>query len=108
MRDDAGQFVGIVEERDATPEQRAICEINPSVYCFNAAALFAALPDLSRSASSGEYYLTDVPALLAKQGKTIEAVNVLEPEEALSINTPEQLDAVSAILSARLTEAPGG
>lgn len=107
LRNDAGVFTGIVEEKEATDAQRSVQEINPSVYCFKADELFQALSAVNRSETSGEYYLTDVPALLAQGGRRIDAVNSLQPDEALSINTPAQLAEVDRILRARLAPTGG-
>lgn len=110
VRDEDGRFAAIVEHKDATPQQRAIREINPSYYCFEALALFNALRDVKRNPSSGEYYLTDVPALLlARSGGTagVELVEAVPPEDVLSINTPEELAKVDAIYRARHAGASG-
>jgi UDP-N-acetylglucosamine diphosphorylase/glucosamine-1-phosphate N-acetyltransferase len=96
-----GKFAAIVEHKDATPEQRAINEVNPSYYCFDAKALFAALEQVQRNPASGEYYITDVPALLLNQGKVVEVIASVPPEDVLSINTPEQLAEVDAIYRRR-------
>lgn len=101
VRDASGRFVGIVEHKDATPEQRAMREVNPSYYCFDAAALFAALRRVTRNAASGEYYITDVPRLLLADGRRVEVVPAVPPEDVLSINTPEELAAVDSIYRAR-------
>lgn len=102
VRDSGGAFLGVVEEKEASPEQRHIHEINPSIYCFLARDLFPALAEVRRSVASGEYYLTDVPALLSRKGQRIDAVNSLQSDEALSVNTPEQLEEVDRLLRARL------
>ena len=104
IRDNAGRFLGVVEHKDASETQHAIREINPSVYCFDAAALFAALARVTRSAG-GEFYLTDAPALIAQTGADIEAVRSLTPEEAVSINTPEELATADRLLRARQARA---
>lgn len=96
VRDAAGRFEGIVEERDATPEQHRIREVNLSCYVFDAAELLAALGQLRADNSQREYYLTDVPAVLLATGKRVEALPVLKPCEALSINTVDELAAVEA------------
>ncbi|RMH26494.1 MAG: glycosyl transferase family 2 [Planctomycetota bacterium] len=105
LRDNAGAFLGVVEEKNATDAQRAIREVNPSVYCFNAPSLFDALARVERNPVSGEFYLTDAPALIARAGGAIDAARSLAPDEALSVNTPEQLARVDAILRARLERA---
>lgn len=94
VRNAAGEFTGIVEEKDATPEQRAITEVNVSTYVFDAAELVWALGQLRADNSQREYYITDCPGLLLAAGKTVEALPVLTPREALSINSVEDLAAV--------------
>lgn len=94
VRDSNGNFVGIVEEKDATPDQRAIREVNMSTYIFDAAELLWALDQLTDNNAQREYYLTDCPGALKAAGKKVVAANVLQPCEALSINTPDELRAV--------------
>jgi bifunctional UDP-N-acetylglucosamine pyrophosphorylase / glucosamine-1-phosphate N-acetyltransferase len=98
LRDAAGNFTGIVEEKDATPQQRAIREINVSTYVFDAQELLAALDQLRADNSQLEYYITDCPAILMAAGKQVAALNVLKPVEALSINNPEELAQVEAAM----------
>lgn len=100
-RDDRGRFLGIVEHKDCTPEQLRINEVNPSYYCFDAKAMFETLALVKRNASSGEYYITDVPALLLSAGERVEVVDAVPPEDILSINTPEQLAEVDRIYRSR-------
>jgi UDP-N-acetylglucosamine diphosphorylase/glucosamine-1-phosphate N-acetyltransferase len=99
VRNAAGDFTGIVEEKDATPEQRAIQEINVSTYVFNAKDLLAALDQLRADNSQREYYITDCPAILLAASKQVAALNVLKPREALSINSPEELAQVEKVMS---------
>ena len=96
VRDSAGGFVGIVEEKDATPEQREITEVNMSTYVFQGPELLHALGQLKNNNRQGEYYLTDCPSILLQEGKKVQALPVLRPCEALSINTPEELQAAAA------------
>jgi len=105
VRSAKGEFEAIVEEKNATPAQKVIREVNPSIYCFDAAALFAALADVKRNEASGEYYITDVPGLLLARGKGVDVVDALPPEDVLSINTPEQLEEVGGILQRRAASA---
>jgi bifunctional UDP-N-acetylglucosamine pyrophosphorylase / glucosamine-1-phosphate N-acetyltransferase len=96
VRDGQGAFVGIVEEKDATSEQRQITEVNMSTYLFSGPELLHAL-DLMRSENrQKEYYLTDCPGILRGERKLVEALPVLQPCEALSINTVEELVEVEA------------
>jgi bifunctional UDP-N-acetylglucosamine pyrophosphorylase/glucosamine-1-phosphate N-acetyltransferase len=101
VRDAAGAFVGIVEEKDATAEQRGIREVNMSTYVFEARALLHALSRLNNANASGEYYITDCPGMLLAEGHVVDAVACLDQSETLSVNTPAQLDAVAAALAGR-------
>jgi bifunctional UDP-N-acetylglucosamine pyrophosphorylase/glucosamine-1-phosphate N-acetyltransferase/UDP-N-acetylglucosamine pyrophosphorylase len=98
VRDAAGEFAGIVEEKDATDEQRSITEVNMSTYVFENRELLHALDLLKNDNRQREFYLTDCPGILRSEGKPVEALPVLAPCEALSINTPEELAAVEAEL----------
>jgi bifunctional UDP-N-acetylglucosamine pyrophosphorylase/glucosamine-1-phosphate N-acetyltransferase len=101
VRDAHGRFVGIVEEKDASPEQRGIDEVNMSTYVFEARALLHALSQLNNSNAAGEYYITDCPGMLLAEGRAVDAVNCLDQSETLSVNTPEQLAAVAEALTSR-------
>ncbi|MCH8046612.1 MAG: NTP transferase domain-containing protein [Planctomycetes bacterium] len=94
VRDDDGNFVGIVEEKDATDEQREITEVNMSTYLFNAVDLLWALDQLRNDNVQGEYYITDGPGMLKAAGKNVQALDVLRPCEALSINNLAELAVV--------------
>ena len=94
VRDHQGNFIGIVEHKDASPEQRAIREVNMSTYLFNTGDLLTSLGALRNDNAQGEYYLTDCAKLLHEMGRPVEAVAVLKPCEALSINNPDELSVV--------------
>ncbi|MBI1375453.1 MAG: NTP transferase domain-containing protein [Phycisphaera sp.] len=102
VRDDAGRFERIVEHKDATDAERAIHEVNPSYYCFDAAALFDTLSRVTNDNAKGEYYITDVLGLLIEAGERVEVIDAVPAEDVLSINTPEQLAEVDAILRQRV------
>ena len=106
VRDDDGRFVGIVEEKDASDEQRQIQEVNASTYLFDAQSLLWALDQLTNDNAQQEYYITDCPSILLGAGRRVEALNVLQPCEALGINTPADLAAVEAELT-RMSSAAG-
>jgi bifunctional UDP-N-acetylglucosamine pyrophosphorylase/glucosamine-1-phosphate N-acetyltransferase len=116
LRSRHGRFLRIVEHKDAQPADLQIHEVNPSIYCFDARALFDTLPKVSNDNSKGEYYLTDVFSLLLAEGQTVHVVEAVPPEDVLSINTPEQLAKVDDILRRRIngdgprgeTTLPGG
>jgi bifunctional UDP-N-acetylglucosamine pyrophosphorylase/glucosamine-1-phosphate N-acetyltransferase/UDP-N-acetylglucosamine pyrophosphorylase len=105
VRDGAGRFQAIVEEKDASPDQRAITEVNLSTYVFRPEALLAALQQLTANNVQGEYYLTDCPGVLKAAGEAVDALCVLQPCEALSINTPQELAAVEREMSKRSSAA---
>jgi len=102
IRDEKGEFLGIVEEKDATDAQHEVCEINPSYYCFKSPVLFDTLKKISNQNASGEYYLTDVFSILRSEGKRVTIVDAVPAEDVLSINTQEQLTEVSEIMESRL------
>jgi len=99
-----GKVRGVVEERDATDDQKRIDEINTSVYCFDARRLWAALADVRADNDQGEYYLTDVIEIAARAGGRIEAVIAADAREGLGVNDRAQLAAVTAIQRASILE----
>ena len=100
LRNGQGHVVGIVEERDATPRQKTVREVNSGVYCLQASFLFAALPRIGRYNAQGEQYLTDVVGLAAADGLPV-AHLVAEPEEILGVNTPADLAHLETLLRQR-------
>jgi bifunctional UDP-N-acetylglucosamine pyrophosphorylase/glucosamine-1-phosphate N-acetyltransferase/UDP-N-acetylglucosamine pyrophosphorylase len=96
IRNKKGEFAAIVEEKDATPEQRTITEVNLSTYVFRPDALLTSLKQLKANNVQGEYYLTDCPGVLKADHQQVDALCVLKPIEALSINTKDELAAVEA------------
>ncbi len=101
VRDASGSFTGIVEQKNATPEQLAIREVNPSYYCFRSEDLFGALDRVGKNELTGEYYITDVPSLLLDEGKSVEVIDAVPAEDVLSINTLEQLREVDRVYRSR-------
>jgi len=104
VRDGEGGLERIVEQKDATPEELAIREVNPSYYCFDSTALFDAIAQVRAGNEQKEYYLTDVPAILKAQGRLVSVISAVPPQDVLSINTPQQLAAVDRILRGRLDQ----
>ena len=105
LRDEHHQVTGIVEYLDADERQRRVREVNVSLYCFDAARLRDALGRLTHDNAKGEYYLTDTLELLRDAGGKLAAVPAATPEDVLSINTTEELQAVERILQDRLAAA---
>jgi bifunctional UDP-N-acetylglucosamine pyrophosphorylase/glucosamine-1-phosphate N-acetyltransferase/UDP-N-acetylglucosamine pyrophosphorylase len=96
VRGPNSEFLAIVEEKDATPAQQAITEVNLSTYLFQPAPLLSALEQLTANNVQGEYYLTDCPGVLKAAGELVLAVPALLPCETLSINNLAELAAVEA------------
>jgi len=96
-----GHVLRIVEERDcANDEERAIVEVNAGVYLFDRQLLCAALQRIDNNNSQQEYYLTDAVRLLAQQGHMVKAIlHQGDAEEALGVNTVEQLARAELYLS---------
>lgn len=98
-----GSFARIVEDKDCTPEEKAVRELNAGVYLFRAPELFEALGHLRCDNAQGEYYLTDVPAWLLSHGGKVGVCPTCTPEEMLGVNTPAQLAQVEQTLMQRET-----
>jgi bifunctional UDP-N-acetylglucosamine pyrophosphorylase/glucosamine-1-phosphate N-acetyltransferase/UDP-N-acetylglucosamine pyrophosphorylase len=98
VRNSNGEFTGIVEERDATPEQRLIKEVNMSYYIFHTPDLLDAMGELRANNSQNEYYITDVPAVLKNKNKKVVALPILKQIETLGINTTEEANIVENTL----------
>jgi bifunctional UDP-N-acetylglucosamine pyrophosphorylase/glucosamine-1-phosphate N-acetyltransferase len=99
-----GRVAGIVEEADATDQQRAINEVGTSTYVFRRSVLAPALRRLSPDNAQGEYYLTDVIAVLHDAGYPVASVVVDDPMEASGVNDRSQLAAAEAVLRARIND----
>jgi bifunctional UDP-N-acetylglucosamine pyrophosphorylase/glucosamine-1-phosphate N-acetyltransferase len=102
LRDSRGSLQGIIEVKEATPEQLEIREVNPSYYAYHWPALRDVLPRISNDNAKGEYYLTDAVGLLIEAGKTAVAVPAAEPEECEAVNSREDLARVTAIMRQRI------
>lgn len=105
VRDDAGDVVEIVEQKDCTPEQAAITECNSGFYCFDIELLFSALEEVSTDNAQGEYYLTDVLGIARKRGQRVLAFKAEDPTECLGVNSRIQLAQATHILQQRINEA---
>lgn len=102
VRDRDGRVEAIVEEKDCTPEQRRISEVNTGTYCFDAAVLFAHLDRLTTENAQGEYYLTDMIAVFSEEGLTASAMITEDPLETLGVNSRPQLAEATAVLQRRI------
>ena len=99
IRGEQGDFMGIIEEKDATEAQRLIREVNMSTYVFDCLPLISALGRLTDDNQQNEYYITDVPKLMLEESLNIQALPVLKPIEALSVNTLDHLAEVESVMT---------
>jgi bifunctional UDP-N-acetylglucosamine pyrophosphorylase/glucosamine-1-phosphate N-acetyltransferase len=95
----------IVEAKDATPAESALDEVNTGTYCFDARVLFEHLQRLGSDNSQGEYYLTDMVALLRSEGLPVVALAATDAAEGMGVNTRVQLAEATKVLQARVNEA---
>ncbi len=104
VRDEQGRVDRIVEQADADADELAIDEVNPSIYCFRRGLLAPALRRLSPENAQGEYYLTDVVAVLRQAGHVVLAVEAEDPTDAFGVNDRAQLAEAEAELRARIND----
>jgi bifunctional UDP-N-acetylglucosamine pyrophosphorylase/glucosamine-1-phosphate N-acetyltransferase len=91
VRDEAGRFLKVVEQKDATEDERQIREINAGIYCFDSKKLFQALEQVRPTNSQGEYYLTDVPGILRDAGEHVSLYQHHDAREVSGVNTRAEL-----------------
>ncbi|MBS3975727.1 MAG: bifunctional UDP-N-acetylglucosamine diphosphorylase/glucosamine-1-phosphate N-acetyltransferase GlmU [Syntrophomonadaceae bacterium] len=104
LREAGGRVIRIVEEKDATPKEREIREVNAGAYCFERQHLFKALKRINPANAQGEYYLTDVIGILAKDGLSVAAVAAADPREFQGINNRVQLAGAEQVFRQRINE----
>ena len=105
VRDESGAVERIVEQKDASPEEQAICECNSGVYCFDAQALFWALQRVGNDNAQGEFYLTDVLQICRESGREVAALVCEDATECLGVNSRSQLAQATKHLQRRINEA---
>jgi bifunctional UDP-N-acetylglucosamine pyrophosphorylase/glucosamine-1-phosphate N-acetyltransferase len=98
VRAPEGRVIGIVEEKDATPDQKSIREINTGVYLVSAQALFTLLDRIGSDNAQGEYYLTDIIGEAVKDALSVNGFTLQDPAEALGVNTRADLARVASIV----------
>ncbi len=101
VRDENGRFAGIVEGKDCTPEQAKIPELEAGVLAFRSEALFELLPQLGTNNIQHEYYLTEIPEMMARRGMTVETFQTDDPDDPRGVNTPDDVPICEAILKKR-------
>lgn len=104
LRDNNNQVVAIVEEKDATHEQRQICEVNTGVLALTAENLQAWLPLIDNDNAQGEYYLTDLIALACQNGMQIKTSQPFTVEEVQGVNNRVQLSELERFYQSRVAE----
>lgn len=101
VRDPEGVFLRVVEDRDCTPSERRITELNSGVYLFDARMMVDALGSLRNDNKQGEYYLTDVPEIIRSGGGRVGTCRLELGDEIIGVNTLEQLELIGDILGSR-------
>lgn len=101
IRDSGGMFERIVEQKDATDEEKEITEINAGIYCFDTRKLFEALKEVKNTNAQGEYYLTDVPHLFREAGEDVAISHHIDANEVEGVNTRAQLADLERLLNRR-------
>lgn len=104
VRDEGGNIEEIIEEKDASEDQKRIQEINAGVYCFDIQELLTALKELKPNNSKGEFYLTDVVKIMNDKGLKTGAVIVKDNTEILGVNDRMQLELLTKVLKMRINQ----
>lgn len=102
IRDDAGEFVKNVEDKDATDEERDCREVNSGMYLFRSSDLSDSLSELKNDNAQGEYYLPDTLTIIKNKGGHIDAVTAEDETEIMGVNSRVQLSEAAAIMQKRI------
>ncbi|HBC93829.1 MAG TPA: bifunctional UDP-N-acetylglucosamine diphosphorylase/glucosamine-1-phosphate N-acetyltransferase GlmU [Pelotomaculum sp.] len=102
IRDNQGRVKRIVEQKDASPQEIEVLEINTGIYCFESAGLFEALDKVTPANAQGEYYLTDIIKTYAAEGRAVGAMLLANQAEAAGINDRVQLAEVERVIRSRV------
>lgn len=105
IRDDQGNVLRIVEQKDGKPEELKVKEINTGVFCFDNKKLFEALKHVDNNNAQGEYYLTDVLEILRNEGERVGAYKMPDFSESLGVNDRIALAQATKIMQKRINEA---
>ena len=101
IRDENGEFEAVREHRDCTEEEKRIRETNVGVMVCNVPSMYEQLDMLGCDNSQGEYYLTELPAMIKKTGGKVVIHSISDTDEAMGANTPEDLAKINEILESR-------
>ncbi|QXM07221.1 bifunctional UDP-N-acetylglucosamine diphosphorylase/glucosamine-1-phosphate N-acetyltransferase GlmU [Crassaminicella indica] len=102
VRDDEGNVVKIVEEKDANEQEKRITEINSGMYCYNAKLLKEALKKITNDNKQQEYYITDVIEILRKEGYKVGAFKVEDNADIMGVNSRVQLACAEKVMRERI------
>ena len=105
IRDDQGNVLRIVEQKDGKPEELKVKEINTGVFCFDNKKLFEALKHVNNDNAQGEYYLTDVLEILRNNGERVGAYKMPDFSESLGVNDRVALAQATKTMQRRINEA---
>ncbi len=103
-RDEHGNIAGIVEHNDCTAEELAIKEVNPSYYLFDNKVLFETVAKVGFKNAKKEYYLTDATSIILAAGLKVEAVTCVGPDEAMGVNSRQQLGRICRVMQGRIQQ----
>lgn len=104
IRDSAGDVCAIVEQKDATEEQKAVKEINTGIYCIECPLMFEVLETITPNNAQGEYYLTDILDKLYSAGKKVGGVVTADSDMVMGINSRKQLSVAEAVMRNRILD----
>ena len=93
--------VDIVEEKAATEEQRQIRLVNPGIYCFQSDLLWKHIDEIGTNNPAGEYYLTDMPAILRRAGHRVGTLYIEDTAELLAVNNRVELAEIDSVMRSR-------
>jgi bifunctional UDP-N-acetylglucosamine pyrophosphorylase / glucosamine-1-phosphate N-acetyltransferase len=104
IRDHSGQVVKIVEQKDGSPAELAVAEVNAGIYCFDMPLLWDMLHRVTNKNAQGEYYLTDIIGMLVAEGKTVSAFASSNYKETLGVNSRLQMAEAENVMRQRKLE----
>lgn len=102
LRDDNGDILKIIEEKDASLYEKVIEEVNTGVYCFKAKDLFESLKEIKPNNVKNEYYLTDIVQIFVRKGLKVESIQTDDHEEILGINSRQDLALAHKVIRERI------
>ncbi len=102
MKNSGGDLIGIVEEKDASPEQKLVREVNTGTYIFHSEFLFDGLKTITTNNAQGEYYLPDVLGFIRSSGGVVRTVHLADAIEGSGINSPAELERLERFVQGTL------